>query len=97
MAIEFLVDTGFDGDLALPMPVITRLEVSASDAHDVRLADGSRQLRAYYETVLDWQGESRLTEILVLDFQPLLGVGLLEGNLLQAEMETGGEVSVEML
>lgn len=81
--VEFLVDTGFDGDLALPMSVISRLEVSASDAHDVRLADGSQQIRAYYETVLD--------------FQPLLGVGLLEGNLLQAEMETGGEVSVEPL
>ena len=97
VTIEFLVDTGFDGDLALLLSVIAGLEVSASDAHDVRLADGSQQLRAYYETVLDWQGESRLTEILALDFQPLLGVGLLEGNLLEAEMETGGEVSVEPL
>ncbi len=77
--------------------MIAGLEVGDSDAHDVRLADGSHQLRAYYETEMDWQGESRITEILALDFQPLLGVGLLEGNLLQAEMETGGEVSLEPL
>lgn len=95
--VEFLVDTGFDGDLALPQSIINRLEATASDAHDVRLADGSQQVRAYYETILEWQEEDRLTEILVLEYQPLLGVGLMEGNLLQAEMQTGGEVSLEPL
>jgi clan AA aspartic protease len=97
LLIEFIVDTGFDGDLALPQSMISRLEATISDAHDVRLADGSQQERAYYEVSLEWQQESRLAEVLVLEYQPLLGVGLMEGSLLQAEMQTGGEVSLEPL
>ena len=97
LVIEFIVDTGFDGDLALPQSVINRLEATVSDAHDVRLADGSQQARAYYEMNMEWQEEGRLTEVLVLEYEPLLGVGLMEGNLLQAEMLTGGEVSLEPL
>ena len=97
LVIEFIVDTGFDGDLALPQSVINRLEATASDAHNVRLADGSQQARGYYEMSLEWQEEDRLTEVLVLEYERLLGVGLMEGNLLQAEMQTGGEVSLEPL
>ncbi len=54
LLVEFIVDTGFDGDLALPQSVINRLEATVSDAHDVRLADGSQQERAYYEVSLEW-------------------------------------------
>ena len=97
LVIEFIVDTGFDGDLAFPQSVVNCLEATPSDAHDVRMADGSQQARAYYEIDLEWQEEDRMTEVLVLDSQPLLGVGLMEGHLLQAEMLTGGEVSLEPL
>ncbi len=54
LLVEFIVDTGFDGDLTLPQSVINRLEATVSDAHDVRLADGSQQERAYYEVSLEW-------------------------------------------
>jgi len=97
LVTEFIVDTGFDGDLAFPQSVVNCLEATPSDAHDVRMADGSQQARAYYEIDLEWQEEDRMTEVLVLDSQPLLGVGLMEGHLLQAEMLTGGEVSLEPL
>jgi len=97
ISVEFIVDTGFDGDLALPQSLLNRLEAIPSDVHDVRLADGSQQARTYYEIDLEWQEESRLTEVLVLDYHPLLGVGLMDGNLLQAEMQTGGAVSLEPL
>ena len=53
--------------------------------------------RPLYEMTLIWKDEERITEVLALENQPLLGVGLLEGNLLQAEMLTGGEVSLEPL
>jgi len=45
----------------------------------------------------DWQGESRLTEVLILDGSPLLGVVLREGFHWGADRETGGEVSLEPL
>ena len=97
LTVEFIVDTGLDGDLALPASLIARLEATASDSQQVRLADGSQQERPLYEILLDWGEESRVTEIILLENPPLIGVGLLEGNLLQAEMQDGGEVSLEPL
>ena len=44
-----------------------------------------------------WGDEERITEVLALENPPLLGVGLMDGHLLQAEMQTGGEVSLEPL
>lgn len=97
VVVEFILDTGFDGDLALPASLIAQLETTESEFRWVRLADGQAQQRRASEIMLDWNDEERITEVLALENPPLLGVGLMEGNLLQAEMQTGGEVSLEPL
>ncbi len=40
--VEFIVDTGFAGDLALPQSLIQRLEANLSGSDSFALADGSR-------------------------------------------------------
>lgn len=97
LSVEFIVDTGLDGDLALPASLIAKLEATPSDTRRVQLADGSQLERPYYQLLLNWEDEDRLVEVLSLENPPLLGVGLLEGYLLQAEMQDGGEVSLESL
>ena len=49
------------------------------------------------EIMLDWNGETRTTEVLVLEGEPLLGTVLMRENLLQVEMTDGGEVIIEPL
>lgn len=95
--IEFIVDTGFDGELALPAAVIGQLDTLYSDTRRVRLADGSESERSYYEIMLDWDGEPRRTEVLMIGGNPLLGGALLLDYLLQIEMIDGGEVLIERL
>ena len=97
ISIEFIVDTAFDGDLALPSSVIAQLEAEIAEEQIVRFADGSERERPRYELTLIWGEEERITEVLALENPPLLGVGLMDGHLLQAEMQTGGEVSLEPL
>jgi len=46
---------------------------------------------------MDWDEDPRPTDVLLLEGTPLLGVNLLAGSLLQAEMTDGGEVSIELL
>ena len=46
---------------------------------------------------LDWEGKPHLTEVLILDGNPLLGAVLMEGFHLGSDMEQGGEVSLEPL
>ena len=95
--VEFIVDTGFEGELALPGHLLTHMAVSDASSRPVLLADGTRRERPFYKVMFEWQDEARMAEVVALEGNPLLGVELLEGSLLQAEMADGGEVSVEPL
>lgn len=97
LSVEFVVDTGFNGELALPGAVIGQLEASFLFEQDVLMADGTRRRRPHYELTLDWDGEPRLTEAMALEGNPLLGGAPLRGFLFQAEMIDGGEVVIESL
>jgi clan AA aspartic protease len=97
VAVEFIVDTGFDGDLSLPSSLVQQVDATFSTQRIVRLADGSKHYRPYYEIVLDWDEEERLTEITVLENSPLLGAVLLDGYLVEIEMTTGGRVQISRL
>ncbi len=77
VSVEFIVDTGFDGDLSLPAALLGQLDAAFSAERIIRLADGSIHRRPYYEILIDWDGEERLTEITVLENDPLLGALLL--------------------
>ena len=97
VSVEFIVDTGFDGDLSLPSELIRQMVASLSTTRIIRLADGSTQRRPYYELLMDWDGEERVTEITVLENTPLLGALLLGSFSVDMEMTTGGIVQIDRL
>lgn len=97
VTVEFIVDTGFDGELALPPSLLNTLEAAYVGDRPLLLADGSVRRRPFYHIVMEWDDEERPVEVIALDGNPLLGVELLEGSLFQAEMTDGGEVLVEPL
>jgi predicted aspartyl protease len=97
VSVEFVLDTAFDGDLALPHHLAVLADMTSIGFRDVRLADGSESRRQYYRMLLPWDEATVPVEVLVLENNPLVGVGLMEDYLLQAEMRTGGEVSLEPL
>lgn len=95
--IEFIVDTGFDGELALPGWIISDLAIIESSIRPIMLADGTLRQRPSHELMLEGDEEPRRTEVLEIDGNPLLGVVFLSDNLLQVEMTDSGEVTVESL
>ncbi len=97
LEVEFVVDTAFNGDLAVPSEIARRLDAQPLGRRGLSLADGSLFVSRAVEIGLDWQGETRLTEVLILDGSPLLGAVLMEGFHLGADMEAGGDVSLEPL
>jgi clan AA aspartic protease len=97
MRIEFIIDTGFDGDLALPTSLVRQLDVTFSADRIIRLADGTMQRRPCFSIPLEWNEEIRETEITVLENAPLLGAVLMDGFLLQIEMTNNGEVTLDLL
>lgn len=96
-SIEFIVDTGFDGELALPDFMVRDLDALLLGDRPYMLADGSIVMRPCYRIVLQWDDERRSAEIIDLDGNPLLGAELMVGSLLQVEMRDGGEVTIEAL
>ncbi len=95
--VEFIVDTGFAGDLALPAHLARLLEGTFSGLGERRLANGQHLNCRTYEIMLDWDDELRPTEVLILEGDPLLGTVILRDHLIQMEMTDGGELSVEPL
>ncbi|MBV9850982.1 MAG: hypothetical protein JO250_15025 [Armatimonadetes bacterium] len=79
---EFIVDTGFTGDLALPAHLAEQLDGEFSGLGERRLANGQRLQCRTYEIALDWFAEPRPTEVLVLEGDALLGTVLFREYLL---------------
>ena len=97
MNVEFIVDTAFDGDLALPAHLASELKSSHAAVQRVRLADGYESNQPYLKIMLDWDEDTLPVEVLIMETSPLIGVLLLKNYLLQAEMKEGGEVMLEPL
>lgn len=95
--VEFVLDTGFARDLTLPGYLVDATEGLSAGLSARSLASGQQLQFRVFEIALDWNGNPRQTEILVMEGDPLLGTTLLKDTLLQIEMLEGGEVSCEPL
>ncbi len=95
--MEFIVDTAFDGDLSLPLSLVAQMQAVFLKDQPIMLADGSLSRRPVYRIALQWDAQTRFVEVVALENAPLLGIQLMDGKLLQAEMTDGGEVSLEDL
>lgn len=93
--VEFIVDTGFEGDLTLPLNVLQRLEAEPLFLSLRSLADGTLRECPVYRFVMDWGDEARTVEVIGLEHNPLLGVLLLEGCHLDLDFSEGAEVIIE--
>lgn len=97
LQILALIDTGFDGVLALPPPLIAQLTVSGEATAQTTLADGSVVEVGLYRAVIVWHDELLEVEALELDGVPLLGMMLLHGSRVTVDVVDGGPVTVEPL
>ena len=97
LSVEALLDTGFNGGLALPTSVIPQLDLVPRGNRYGYLALGEEfQLPTWRGTVL-WNGRPRSVEIVETDSEPLLGMDLLRGNRITIEVREGGAVTVDAL
>lgn len=88
--VEFLVDTGFNGYLAIPQSLVDHFNLELGAVQRGITADGRA---SYFDTVevqAIWHGRSRALRAQVLD-EPLVGTRLLDGNKLSADWTVGGE------
>jgi predicted aspartyl protease len=74
---DLVLDTGFEGEIALPGALAQRLcgPTIGSQAH--RMADGRLVHVPVHQVELDWQGELSSLVVLRLEGEPLAGTELL--------------------
>jgi clan AA aspartic protease len=96
--IEFLIDTGFTGDLALPPMVISAFGLPFVTYIVTRLADGTTRYEPLYRAVILWDGAPRIVQVIAsAGGLPLLGMGLLRNHDLHARVRPGGEIRIEKI
>jgi clan AA aspartic protease len=95
--VEFVLDTGFTGALALPDAACSTLGLIAARIQLARLADGSRVVLDVYEAALAWNGGERVVEVLAIEGAPLLGMSVLYGSRLLIDVIDGGPVTITPL
>jgi clan AA aspartic protease len=93
--IEFVIDTGFEGALALPILNVSEMDLPFHQNISARLADDSTCEVDAYRATVHWQGDLLTLAVLAMGERPLLGTTLLDGNDLHIRFDEGGEVITE--
>lgn len=94
LSVEFVIDTGFTGELTLPPAAIASLGLPYSHSDVVRLADNSAVKVPVYIATLLWNGQIREVSVLATGRRPLLGTALLNDQELRVQFREGGPLTV---
>lgn len=95
---HFIIDTGFNGDLQLPIEAINRLALTSTETTDTQLADGQVVKANAYPATVMWLGIPTAVNVIESERNiPLVGAGLLWGSAMSIEWEFGGRVTVARL
>jgi len=93
-SINAVIDTGFTGFLSLPNDIIAELGLPWSYRDRGTLGDGSEVLFDIYDAVAIWDGKSQEIEVNLAETDPLIGMSMLRGYLLQIDTIEGGLVII---
>lgn len=97
IAIEFAVDTGFNGFLSLPASAVAALGLPFRYDLRARLADDSETILPVHDAVILWHGVELPVLVLATGRRPLLGTALLDGAEFFARFEENGSVTAKKI
>ena len=95
--IEAVIDTGFNGFLALPPALVTELGLPFASIGRATLADGSESAFDVYHATVLWDDQPRYVESGAVGVDPLVGMSLLDAHSLYVEVADGGRVAIQSM
>jgi clan AA aspartic protease len=93
--IECVLDTGFEGALALPADAVATLGLPFYQGIFANLANNSDVSVNAYRATIFWKGQELDVAVLAMGRRPLVGTALLAGNELVAQFVDNGLVTVD--
>ena len=94
-AFDCVVDTGFDGFVALPADTIQELGLISRGRRQTGLVNDSEAMLPVYLAIVDWRGEFSEVSVLQTEQDFLVGMALLENSTLTIQVWDGGSVTVD--
>jgi clan AA aspartic protease len=95
--VDAVVDSGFNGSMALPDAVVAALGLTPQNRSSAVLADGSVRQFDLCAAEVEWEGTWRPVMVSALGGKALLGMRLLAGHRLSVEVIPGGAVEITPL
>ena len=95
--VEVVLDTGFEGELALLIPVIRQLGLQGYDYGFAEQSDGSFTRVAIYRATVLWDGQRRQIDVIESGSDSLLGMELLLGSRVTLDVRDGSPVTIDAL
>ena len=92
--VTAMVDTGFDGNLALPEGMIKEIGLQLVGIQSSVLADGREARFKCYLAEAHLDGEARVVRILQSGEQPLVGMNLLWERLFSMNIRHNGLITI---
>jgi clan AA aspartic protease len=81
LRVDPVIDTGFDGDLCLPVKMAIQLGLELYGESAVEFADGSKKNELVFLGAVIWQDQERAARIFLTNSQDaLIGSGLMQGQ-----------------
>jgi predicted aspartyl protease len=95
--VEPVIDTGFNGDLTLPIAQVSALGLSFRSRIVSQLANGSLQTIDAHSAILHWDMNLVQIRVQAVGTTPLLGTRLMAGHELKVQFVPGGAVTLERI
>ena len=93
--VDAVIDTGFNGYLALPPTLVADLELPVVGDGEAVLADGKEVSFNVYGVTAVWDGLPKYVETGAVGDEPLVGMSMLAGHDLRVRCADGGRVVIE--
>ena len=94
---EFIIDTGYSGEIVLPLDIVEELNLARGDDIAVTLGDGTTDDYATYNARIEWHDRHRDVMVTSVGSEALVGIRLLRGSNLSVDAEPGGPVTIAEL
>ena len=92
---DCVIDTGFDGFIALPDDIIQELGLVRRGNRRIILVNDTEASMPVYLGMVAWHGEPVEVSVLGTEQEFLVGAALLENNTLTVQVWNGGDVLIE--
>jgi clan AA aspartic protease len=87
--LEAIIDTGFNGDLCMPITLAVQIGLILEYVHEVELADGSRKRVPVYSCDVELNDLKRRAEVILTDgTDALIGANMLKSSSMTINYKT---------